>query len=152
MVNMIIKNEIIEELKIEENINENIYISNVIATSIDLSFMTFIDKVRIEECYIDNLFINSSWFNNGFELHNCIIKNKIQYEMGGHNNSPIVIKNNIFCNTFIFLDCHFFDELTIKENIFNKGCTILGSSMNNTFDKKPEIFNNIGDVYINQID
>lgn len=144
-------NKIIENFKIEDNAKEDIYISDAIINTIDLSFFTFHRNIQINRCLINNLKIHSSWFNNGFELNSCIIKNKVQYEMGGHNALPIKIKNNLFCDIFIFFDCHF-NKLILENNIFQEGCTILGNEMNNTFEDEIEISNNIGNMYMNQID
>lgn len=149
---MVIENQEIENLKFEDNINENIYISNTIVDTIDMSFMSFNNAVKIKGCQINHLLIHSSRFIKGFELENCVVKNKIQYEMGGHNTLPISILNNIFNEMFIFFDCHFTERVIIKKNYFHKGCSILASSMNNTFEQEYEIVNNIGNVDINQMD
>lgn len=126
--------------------DSQIMISDSIIDVLNLGFTTYQYPVLIKNSSIQELVIHSAWFKGGLLLENCIIKEVINYEMGGHNESPIVINDNIFQDLFIFYDCHFQDKLIIRNNIFNKGSTLLIEKLN-IFQSGLELNDNIGDMY-----
>lgn len=108
----------------------------------------------IENCIIQNLQIHSCWFVNGLLLKNNIIKNYVDYQMGGHNTNPIVIEENIFSSFFNFFDCQFEDVIIIKDNVFVKGTNLLGNKgegFENSFVSGWVVENNIGRVNIDDV-
>jgi hypothetical protein len=135
--------------------SNNYLISNQIINSFEIGFANINNEVTIENCIIDCLEIHSTWFTRGLNLKGNIIKNSIDYQMGGHNSCPIRIEENIFEGFFNFFDCHFEDIVFITNNVFKKGTNILGNineGYKNTFENGFEIRNNIGNIYMNQID
>lgn len=140
----IVKNIDVESLK-----RNNYHISNQIIDSLKIGFTRFDFKVIIENCIIEHLEIHSAWFNEGLVLEGNIIKNYIDYQMGGHNNSPIKIENNIFEGFFNFFDCHFENKIILSHNIFQKGTNLLGNigeGYQNIFRNGIIINNNIGNL------
>lgn len=108
----------------------------------------------IENCIINNLKIHSCWFVNGLLLKNCIIKNPVDYQMGGHNANPIVIEGNVFEGFFNFFDCQFEDSIKLKNNIFVKGTNLLGNKgegFENSFVEGWHVENNVGAIDLNEI-
>lgn len=106
----------------------------------------------IENCIINNLKIHSCWFVDGLILKNNIVKNNIDYQMGGHNVKPIVIEGNIFINFFNFFDCHFENIIEVKNNVFEKGTNLLGNKgegFENSFVTGWLVENNVGSVDMN---
>jgi hypothetical protein len=148
---MNIEKRVINILNLTNCSKESIIIDNSIIDILDLRFTEYRLNVSIINCHINNLMLHTSWFKGGFLMENCIIKDKINYEMGGHNESPIVIRKNLFCDIFIFFDCQFINKLIINNNIFLNGCTLIGESMNNTFKSRIEIGENIGNMNINKV-
>lgn len=128
--------------------SEDVHISHAIIDTIDFRFSSFSHNVHIENCIIGELLIYSTFFEGGFVLENCIISKYTNYEMGGPNKFPFVIRNNVFCDIFQFFDCIFENELTIKNNVFCKGASIYNRS--NTFSDFTQITDNNGalDLYI----
>jgi hypothetical protein len=99
-------------------------ISSQIIGTLDFGFETFYNEIIVENCIIDTLILHNARFVSGFCMRNCIVKNKVQYEMGGHNQKRIVFSNNIFEGLFVFLDCIFEEELVLIGNQFLDGCTL----------------------------
>lgn len=130
--------------------NEEITIQNSIIELLDLSSLEFNNKITISHCHIREIRLRSTWFLKGFELVNCIIRDKIQFEMGGHNRKPIRIEGNVFMNLFVFFDCWFMSDVNVINNIFIKGCTLRNTY--NTFDCKLNCTGNIGDMDVLQMD
>ena len=130
--------------------NEEIIIQNSIIELLDLSSLEFNNKFTISHCHIGEIRLRSTWFLKGFELVNCIIRDKIQFEMGGHNKKPIRIEGNVFMNLFVFFDCWFMSDVNVINNIFIKGCTLRNTY--NTFDCKLNCTSNIGDMDVLQMD
>jgi len=129
------------------------YISNQVINSLKIGFTRFDLEVIIENCIIEHLEIHSTWFHKGLILKGNIIKNDIDYQMGGHNNSPIRIENNIFEGFFNFFDCHFDDKLILSNNIFQKGTNLLGNigeGYQNIFDMGIINEGNIGSLNMNK--
>jgi hypothetical protein len=107
----------------------------------------------IENCVINNFNIHSCWFLNGLVLKNSIVRNSIDYQMGGHNMKPIILEGNIFLNFFNFFDCQFENTIELKSNIFMKGANLLGNQTEgfaNNFAKGYFIENNIGNISLNE--
>lgn len=150
-----IKKQVIK--KIDTNFivkDKPIFLYDLIIENLDFGFLEFNCSVVIENCIIDMLTIHSCWFHEGLILRNNIIKKNIDYQMGGHNNKPIIISNNIFCGFFNFFDCHFNDVVEVSNNIFFDGTNLLGnldSGFGNLFEKGNSIKGNIGDLAMNEI-
>ncbi|MDL2224462.1 hypothetical protein LJB92_04025 [Bacteroidales bacterium OttesenSCG-928-M06] len=144
-------NQVIDNLDCTKITNKHIFISNSIINTLNLDFTSYDCHISIKNCQIINLKIHSVWFKQGLLFENNIIKNKIQYEMGGHNEHSIKLINNIFCELVVFFDCHFIDKLILQNNIFCRGATVMADLSMNTFQSGIELKNNIGDLNINQI-
>lgn len=127
--------------------NNIIIIEGISNVNIDFNYSEIKTPVYIKECVIKNMYLNSTWFRKGFVLENCIVLNDINHEIGGHNYSEIHIHNNIFLGFFDFFDCHFFERMTVNNNIFIKGTNLIGNTCKgykNIFDKGLELYENIG--------
>jgi hypothetical protein len=110
--------------------------------------------LKIENCIINNLKIHSCWFVNGLLLKNSIVKNYINYQMGGHNTKPIVIDGNVFTEFFNFFDCQFENIIELKNNVFKKGTNLLGNrgeGFENSFVAGWLAENNVGDIDIDKV-
>lgn len=108
----------------------------------------------IENCIINNFKIHSCWFINGLILKNSIIHNYIDYQMGGHNNKPIILEGNVFTDFFNFFDCQFENIIVLKSNVFVKGTNLLGNKgegFENRFVEGWLVENNVGDVSVNEV-
>ncbi len=127
---------------------EDIIIANSIVGIIDLDGKFDLNAgFKVINCVIENLHIHSCWFNRGFTLANAVVLNYVDYQMGGHNFSPITITGNIFNEFVNFFDCHFNDVVEVKSNIFAKGTNLLGNEgegYKNIFDKGVIASNNVG--------
>lgn len=127
--------------------NNLIIIEDISNVNIDFNYSEIQIPVYIKNCVIKNMYLNSTWFRNGFVLENCVVLNDINYEMGGHNYSAIYIHNNIFLGFFDFFDCHFTEKIVVNHNIFIKGTNLIGNKdkgYKNIFDKGLELYENIG--------
>ena len=129
--------------------DEKIHIKDCIIDRLCLGFSTFHAEIVIEGCIIKEMVLISAWFEQGFTFVNNIVKDQIQYEMGGHNMQPVRIENNIFLNIFIFFDCYFMNSLIIKNNIFLNDCTLWNTT--NTFCEY-EVTGNRGKMDVKRID
>ena len=131
------------------------HLINCIIDTIDL-IGVFELKIHliIENCIINNFQIHSCWFVNGLMIKNSIIKNYVDYQMGGHNSKPLVTKGNIFTGFVNFFDCQFEDVIEIKNNVFEKGTNLLGNKgegFENTFVNGRLVENNVGNVDVNEV-
>lgn len=110
--------------------------------------------IIIENCIVNNLQIHSCWFVNGLIIKNSVVNNHVDYQMGGHNINPIVLKGNIFTGFLNFFDCQFENIIELENNIFEEGTNLLGNKgegFENTFVKGWLIKNNVGRVDLNEI-
>ncbi|MCH6201544.1 hypothetical protein MMU07_18325 [Aquiflexum sp. LQ15W] len=141
-----------EDLKGHETFN----LINCIVNKIDLIGVFELNAYLIlENCIINNLQIHSCWFTNGLLLKNCIIKNYIDYQMGGHNVSPIVIEGNVFMEFFNFFDCQFENRIEVVNNVFIKGTNLLGNKgegFENSFAEGWLAENNVGNIDLNEVE
>ena len=151
---MVIANQKIESINQNElKGNESFRFFNCIVETIDL-LGVFELKVHLilENCIINNLQIHSCWFVNGLLIKNSIVKNYVDYQMGGHNTNPIVIEGNVFEDFFNFFDCQFDGVVELKYNVFKKGTNILGNKgegFENSFANGWVIENNVGNIDLN---
>lgn len=136
--------------------HDTFHLINCIIDTIDLIGMFELNvQLIIENCIISNLKIHSCWFVKGFVLKNCIVKNYVDYQMGGHNASPIVIEGNIFMGFFNFFDCQFEKRIELKNNNFTKGTNLLGNKgegFENSFVEGWFAENNVGNIDINEVE
>lgn len=147
---MIIQNRIIEVLTYEELGNDaHCHIVNSIVKKIDFISFEANFQIIIEKCLINDLLIHSCWFREGLLFTGNYVSNFVDYQMGGHNRKPIVIKGNIFESFFNFFDCLFSAEVIVMNNVFTKGTNLLGNmntGFKNQFDKDATISDNVGSV------
>lgn len=153
---MEIKDKIIPSIDSSSFIEEeSIIIHNSIIEFVDLSFTRFEStSIVIRGCVIKNLSLHTSWFKQGFLLEDSIILNKVTFEMGGHNDAPICIKDNIFSDFFSFFDCQFKELLVVENNIFKQGTNLFCDlhTKGNSFGTKIRVNNNIGILDSERID
>lgn len=126
---MEIKNKIIDTFHYSELEEEthSLYLSKSLIKTIDFVNFDPLFEIVIENCIIENFLILSCWFQKGLIFKNNHILNFIDYQMGGHNKSPIIITGNIFNEFVNFFDCHFENDLEIQSNIFFKGTNLFGN-------------------------
>ena len=153
---MVKKNSFIDVLTLDDLKRDNTYhIDNCIINTIDfIGSFEINDHIIIANCIIKDLQIHSCWFINGFSLKKCIIKNYIDYQMGGHNARPISLEGNIFMEFVNFFDCQFGAVIEVKNNIFVQGTNLLGNKKEgfaNTFDKGWVVEGNLGRVDIDGV-
>jgi hypothetical protein len=110
--------------------------------------------LNIENCIIHHLKIHSCWFAKGLILKESIVSSYVDYQMGGHNNKPIILEGNIFKDFFNFFDCQFENTIELKDNIFLKGTNLLGNrgeGFENSFAEGWFVDNNLGDVSMDEV-
>jgi len=156
---MVKENQNIELIKLDDfdvDHTNTFHLINCIINTIDLiGIFELKTQLIIENCIISNFQIHSCWFVNGLILKNSIVKNFVDYQMGGHNVAPIILEGNIFADFFNFFDCQFENTIEIKNNIFVKGTNLLGNKgegFENSFVTGRNVENNIGSVNINGIE
>jgi len=139
----------IEEITINIlDLTKPVIIQDAVIKTVDLRFTTFHHEVCVRNSIIETLLLHSAFFEGGFTIENCIVKNHIQYEMGGHNKKPVRIINSIFESLFVFFDCVFVSDIVIKNNIFLEGSTLFNGT--NSFEISPNTENNVGALNIMQ--
>ena len=139
----------IEDITIDKlDLTKPIIIQDAIVKTVDLRFTTFHHKVCINNSIIGTLLLHSAFFEGGLIIESCIVKNHIQYEMGGHNKKPVRITDSIFESMFVFFDCVFESDIIINNNIFREGSTLYNGT--NYFDISPNTENNVGVLDIMQ--
>jgi len=148
---MVKNNIFIDVFRLEDIIgNSSVHLINCIVDTVNFTGAFELNSyLRIENCIINSFLIHSCWFNNGLLLKNCIIKNYVDYQMGGHNAEPILIEGNIFNDFVNFFDCQFEEVIEIKNNIFVKGSNLLGNKgegFENTFDDGWIVKQNMGNI------
>ena len=154
---MVKENQKIKIINQDDLKNHNtLHLINCIIDTIDFVGV-FELKVHliIEGCIINNFHIHSCWFVNGLVLKHSIVKNYIDYQMGGHNINPIVFDGNIFTDFFNFFDCQFENVIELKNNVFINGSNLLGNKgegFENRFENGWLTENNVGDIDINEVD
>lgn len=152
---MIIKNKILDVLQAPVfNDDEVNHISNSIIKTIDLFSFEANSKVIIENSIVFNFIIHSCWFKEGLDFRGNHVINYVDYQMGGHNQKPILFTNNIFRDFFNFFDCDFTDNLILENNIFINGSNLLGNideGWKNSFKKELILKNNVGLLNMNGI-
>lgn len=151
---MVIENKIISVLSCSDLEKESLVIRNSFIGKIDLAFTGFKTlSLTITGCAIGELFLHTTWFYQGFILENCTIQKSLDFQMGGHNKKPVIIKNNVFGDFVNFDDCQFDELLIVENNIFCKATNLLidfHTNESNTFAKTSRINNNIGDLGYNK--
>jgi hypothetical protein len=153
---MVKENQNIELLRQEDLKGHNTFhLINCIINTIDLIGVFELNvHLIIEDCIINNLKIHSCWFVNGLLLKNCVVRNYVDYQMGGHNVNPIVIEGNVFTDFFNFFDCQFENRIELKNNVFIKGTNLLGNKgegFENSFVEGWLAENNVGNIDVNEV-
>lgn len=147
---MVIENKILDELNSSDLGNsKSIHIRNSIINSLNFDFFEFNFEIVIENCIINNFSIHSCWFVKGLTFRCNHVMNYVDYQMGGHNEVPVIISENIFHGFVSFFDCHFENQLVLENNLFIKGSNLLGNKdegFANIFNSVVVIDNNIGNV------
>jgi len=154
---MVKENKNIEQINLEDLKGQNTFhLINCVIDTIDLIGAFELDThLTIENCIINNLNIHSCWFVNGLLIKNCIIKNYIDYQMGGHNSGVIVIEGNVFAGFFNFFDCQFENRIELRNNVFIKGTNLLGNKgegFENSFSQGWLVENNVGNIDVNSLE
>ena len=126
---MVKENMVIDLLKFDDLRGyESCHLVDCIINTIDLiGTFEMRTELVIENCIIKNLQIHSCWFKNGFILKKSIIENYVDYQMGGHNDKPIIFQMNMFVEFVNFFDCQFDNLIVLQENHFIKGTNLLGN-------------------------
>jgi hypothetical protein len=135
--------------------HSDFHLVNCIIDTIDL-IGVFELKVSliIEKCVINSLKIHSCWFVNGLILRNNVVVNYIDYQMGGHNESPIILDGNIFKGFLNFFDCQFESSIELRNNVFEKGTNLIGNKgagFENSFISGWIAENNVGSIEVNEV-
>lgn len=133
----------------ELNESSTCYILNSTIKTINFDLFEPNFQIIIENCKIDNFLIHSCWFKGGLLFKNNEVKNYIDYQMGGHNELPIILDGNIFNGFVNFFDCQFYSQLEVINNTFMKGSNLLGNleeGFKNTFNNDVILKNNIGNL------
>ena len=151
-----IKNNIIERID-EKTVGgrdrecEGLKLEHCLIHELDLTAVTFADKVTICNCIIDKLVLHCTWFTAGLEFTGNVVISDIDYQMGGHNNEEILISNNIFHGFIDFFDCHFENKLSVENNIFMRGTDLLlreNKGFDNYFHGGVVLTDNIGELNV----
>ncbi|HVI48130.1 MAG TPA: hypothetical protein VM802_24900 [Chitinophaga sp.] len=150
---MVKENQNIDFLNRDDFKDHNVvHLVNCLINTIDLIGVFELNVyLIIEDCIINNLKIHSCWFVNGLLLKNNIIRNYVDYQMGGHNVNPIVIEGNVFTGFLNFFDCQFENCIELKNNVFEKGTNLLGNKgegFENSFANGWVVENNVGNIDI----
>lgn len=153
---MVKERQVVELLSSNDFIGVNqFYIADCYIDTIDLiGVFELKTNFRIENCVIRNLRIHSCWFVSGFSMKNSVILNEIDYQMGGHNNFPILLEGNIFKGFVNFFDCQFHNIIELRNNVFVYGTNLLGNKdegFANIFEKGWINENNIGKIDLNGV-
>ena len=134
---------------------DNFHLTNCIIDTIDLvGVFEFRVNLVIENCIVNKLRIHSCWFVNGLIFRNNIVKSDVDYQMGEHNDMPIVMEGNIFIGFVNFFDCQFEKVIELRNNVFEKGTNLLGNKgegFENSFANGWHVENNVGNVDLNGI-
>lgn len=153
MVTMKIENKIIDTMCYKEfNEIDSLVISNSIIKKIDFISFESDFSIVIENSIIYDLLIHSCWFKAGLIFKNNQVMNYVNYQMGGHNEAEIKIVGNIFSEFVNFFDCQFEKDIEVKNNVFSKGCNLLGNldeGFKNSFETPAIIEDNIGAIDLN---
>ena len=125
-------------------------LSSCVIKSIDLIACFELEtEIVVENCVIEELNIHSCWFVKGLTMRGCIVNGYIDYQMGGHNDDPMVFDKNIFTDFFNFFDCEFNAQIVFTNNIVMKGANLLGNigeGFENRFNNGWEAKNNLGPI------
>ncbi|TJZ49900.1 hypothetical protein FAZ15_22015 [Sphingobacterium olei] len=153
---MVIENQsitLIDEKYLSQS--EVLKLSNCIIKCIDLiGCFELNTEMIIDNCIIEELNIHSCWFVKGLKMRRCIVNSYIDYQMGGHNDAPLVFDQNIFIDFFNFFDCEFNAPIVFTNNIVMKGANLLGNigeGFENRFNNGWEANNNLGDINLNEV-
>lgn len=154
---MVRENQNIELLKLEDIDGQNTFhLINCIIDTIDLIGVFELNvNLIIENSIISNLKIHSCWFVNGLSIKNCIIRNFVDYQMGGHNKNPILIEGSVFLEFLNFFDCQFENRIELKNNVFIRGTNLLGNrgeGFANSFLEGWLAESNVGDIDVNEVE
>jgi hypothetical protein len=147
---MVIENKILDELNSSKlGDSKSVHILHSIINTLNFDFLESNFEIVIENCIINNFSIHSCWFVKGLTFKNNHIMNYVDYQMGGHNEMPVNITGNIFHDFVSFFDCHFENQLVLKNNLFLKGSNLLGNKdegFANIFNSDVIIENNMGNI------
>lgn len=132
-------------------VDDEVRVSGCIIGKLVCPGIEFMKHVTIERCIIDELEVTATWFAGGLLFRNNVVKQRINYEMGGHNKSDFVVEYNVFEDFVDFFDCIFEGQVIVNNNIFKWGTSLIAEPDKpwaNSFIAPPIIKNNIGVVNI----
>ena len=136
--------------------SNTVHMFNCIINTIDLiGVFELKTHLIIENCIINNFHIHSCWFLNGLTFKNSVVKNPVDYQMGGHNIKPIVLEGSVFMGFFNFFDCQFYNIIELRNNVFMRGTNLLGNKgegFENRFERGWLVENNVGNIDLNVIE
>ncbi len=104
-------------------------------------------ELVIENCVIDKFIAVGTRFNGACTIRNSIFKDEFSVGGGGHNKKELRIEGNVFGCFADFYDAYFEGHFVMVNNIFRKGCNILGFKGQITevkFESGASIENNMG--------
>ncbi|MDP4216247.1 MAG: hypothetical protein Q8927_08595 [Bacteroidota bacterium] len=101
---------------------ENCIIENLISSAIDFKHSLTLIGSTVLKCSF-----HSAYFFDGLTLDNCSFKSYLEFEAGGHNNRPFLIKNSNFSEFVNFFDCWFHSDVIIFNNHFEGGTNLMGN-------------------------
>jgi len=140
------------ELKVEttEAWDKEVVVENCVIEYFSGSVTLFEKPLRMVNCHFKKCQFVFTYFLDGLTIDNCTFDNYLDFQAGGHNKigNPIAITNNVFKDFVNFFDCWYEDEVTITNNLFQRGTNLLGKPHNIpvTFDKEPFVKDNYGQL------
>ncbi|MDP4216253.1 MAG: hypothetical protein Q8927_08625 [Bacteroidota bacterium] len=133
----------------EKKLNHRLFIEqctieNLIGLSVEFKHSVTLVASSIRKCSF-----NYAYFFDGLTIDNCSFNSYVDFEAGGHNNRPILIKNSTFSEFVNFFDCWFHGEVIVVNNHFPKGTNLMGNLTDMggvEFVVPPVIENNTGSI------
>jgi hypothetical protein len=105
-------------------------------------------KVVLNNCTVNYLCFYSTYFLEGFEMRNCILKDEVTFSCGVHNLFPnyFIIDGCIFEGFVDFFDIYFEGTALITNNKFFKGTNLELYAKSVKKGAELKIANNEGDL------
>ena len=103
--------------------------------------------IEFENCEFREFVAIGTFFSGGAKFEKCKFYSYVDFESGGQNEKPFILKNNIFYGFVNFFDCWFKDDVVVINNTFKKGTNLLGNKdhpYGPQYDKRLVIKGNIG--------
>lgn len=147
------KNDFVFPLKLENIGTKSLFGMMLNFTNLEVNNCKFTGFFVKEIAKETSMNLQGSIFHNKLLLKNNKFEKKVNffdlYILG-----DFILENNIFEEFIDFGDCWFKGNVIIRNNKFNKGTNLLGNldkAYKVTFDKKPRIENNVGNLEMNKL-